>query len=131
MKTLLMTLALFSAVAQADISLSKIQQSKDQVTLSVESEERSSMCGLGLTRLTLTAPIVTEELFHEEKARIEVDFATDPRAMCMMAFGPHRGAVTLKVAGQNQRPQLPLLTKGQEYVVVVNGVTQPQVLKVE
>lgn len=77
-------------------------------------EIHSAMCGLQLTKLEITNPIVplVGELLVVKNLILE--FASDPHAMCLMAFGPHRGGATLQIGSS-----LPMLTGA--YNLIVNG----------
>lgn len=103
----------------------KITQDQDQVKIYVETFEQSAMCALKITKLNIEKP---EDVYPSEilsLGRISVEFETDPNAICLMAFGPHRGTLTL-VKGE----QLPAISKGEQYIVEVNGYETALTLEV-
>ena len=94
----------------------KISQDNDKVQIYVETFEQSSMCALKITKLNIEKP---EDAYPSEilaLGKISVEFESDPNAICLMAFGPHRGNLTL-IKGE----QLPAISKGEQYIVEVNG----------
>lgn len=104
----------------------KITQDQDSVKVYVETFEQSSMCALKITKLNIEKP---EDAFPSEilsLGKISVEFERDPNAICLMAFGPHRGTLTL-VKGE----QLPAISKGEQYIVEVNGYETALTLEVK
>lgn len=104
----------------------KITQDQDLVKVYVETFEQSSMCALKITKLNIEKP---EDAFPSEilsLGKISVEFERDPNAICLMAFGPHRGTLTL-VKGE----QLPAISKGEQYIVEVNGYETALTLEVK
>lgn len=96
-------------------------------TLQVATNEiQSAMCGLQLTKLEITNP--TEALEDKIPAvkDLKLEFALNPNAMCLMAFGPHRGSATLQIG-----PTLPnavgvynLVINNEDYGIIRVGVEE-------
>ena len=75
----------------------------------------SSMCGMGVDSLKLKPVTQTWQGDVQFPGAIEIETSTNRFAMCMMAFGPHRGGMNLPLGYQ-----LPHLADG-EYNLLING----------
>lgn len=77
-------------------------------------ETHSSMCGLTLTKVEVTKSLVPNGIEIMPVDDLKLNFELNPNAICMMAFGPHRGGATLAIG--EALPKLSGL-----YNLVING----------
>ncbi len=92
---------LFASAKEYNVELKTVLEDAKKVQISVETtEQMSSMCGLKVTKLEITNPVALDFLpvdMDTPVRQIKVNFQTDPNAMCLMAFGPHRGGIALDI----------------------------------
>jgi hypothetical protein len=106
--------ALFVSNLQAASSYDvRVSSEKEKIHINFTTKAtHSSMCGLQVTRLELQAPVSQNEVTRGE---IEMEVRVNPFRPCLMAFGPHRGSVTL-----SRGYSLPELSLG-KYALSING----------
>lgn len=107
---------MFAIDAQAAASFNvSARQEKNTVVISFSTKEHmSSMCYLTTTKVEMEREVGFGALNNLD-GRIEVTASHNPRTMCLMAFGPHRGSVNFE-RGLN----LPTLADGR-YRFILNG----------
>jgi hypothetical protein len=101
-----------NAFAGSEFKVSVVNEGGNVSLRYVTTKTNSSMCSLKNTELKLTAP--SSDLDSAE-GKIEISTSVDLHAMCLTAFGPHRGATTFQ-----RGRQLPALANG-EYQLSLNG----------
>ncbi len=81
-----------------------VEKTSTSLDLHISSEVRVSMCPLILTGAEIQAPI------GEHPGLLSLQVMTDPKGICLCAFGPHRGVFSFP----------PLLEGG--YQLFINGL---------
>jgi hypothetical protein len=116
MKNLLVVAALVTSSFSFAKSLNvTVSQEKEKINVRFTTTKTfSSMCGMTVTDANLEygSLLGNEEV---KKGKISLEAQTLPHTMCLMAFGPHRGATSFE-RGYN----LPALRKGR-YELRING----------
>ncbi len=98
--------------------LNNLTAAQKSFSLIVETTEiHSSMCGMTVTEIQSVKPLVPMGFEIAPVGVLSVTMETAPDQMCLMAFGPHRGAVTLDIGAD--LPKLNGL-----YNLVINGEDQ-------
>ena len=103
-------------VASAEQSLNVEVGARDdmQLFLGVSTKEiHSSMCGMEVTEYSVKTADFTL-IGASANSRLELKFGYNPNAMCLTAFGPHRGS--LEIAYGTSLPAL-----AGTYDLVING----------
>lgn len=120
--TSLFLVSSLSAFAESlPLNLRGIEKPGNSVTISVETAEKfSSMCALHASSLKIVNPQVSgaRDEFLVSSGEIELVFEIKAPNfdMCLTAFGPHRGSVTLEIG-----ETLPSLIPGTHYILTING----------
>lgn len=91
----------FASAKEYNVDVKTVLEDAKKVQINVETtEQMSSMCGLTVTKLEITNPVALGFLdidMDTPLRQIKVKFENDPNAMCLMAFGPHRGGIALDI----------------------------------
>jgi hypothetical protein len=124
----LFSLVLCSAFAGDTYQIKDVKMTNQKVTISYETiADKSAMCYMSATSLKMTKPEIDDYRIEVLKVgTIEIESSVAFNSICLMAFGPHRGSLSLNVG-----EQLPSVAKGETYQVIINGDLQEKLVQIK